>query len=102
MVGPDPTGVSSLSPWTSFLWAAGGSFALELVSLLNGIKSQNAGGLPAYYKSWVFWFLRVAVAGIAGALAVAEGASSPLVAVNIGASAPAILELLSKKAPHGG
>ncbi len=43
-----------------------------------------------------FWFVRFLVTAIAGALAVAEEATKPLLAINIGASAPAILQLLTK------
>jgi hypothetical protein len=42
------------------------------------------------------------VTGIAGGLAVAESASNPLLAVNIGASAPAILQLLTKPPASNG
>jgi len=78
----------------------GWSFALEVVAILNAMRSQGASGLPSYYKNWAFWVARVALGGIAGALAIAEGASNPLVAINIGASAPAIVELLGSKPPQ--
>jgi len=90
-----------LGPVGAFWWAAGGSLALEVISLFNEIKAQESSGLPAYYKSWVFWLVRLAVTAIAGALAVAEEASSKLLAINIGASAPAILQLLASRPPHG-
>jgi hypothetical protein len=85
----------ALSPLAAFLWAAGGSLALEIISLYNEIRAEKTTGLPKYYRSPVFWIVRIFVTGIAGGLAVAEGASRPLLAVNIGASAPAILQLLS-------
>ena len=87
---------AQLAPLTAFLWAAGGSLALEVISLYNEIKAERADGLPAYYRSAVFWIVRLMVTGIAGGLAVAESASNALLAVNIGASAPAILQLLTK------
>lgn len=93
---PNPS--ESLSPLYVFLWAAGGSFALEVVSLYNEIKAERAAGLPGYYKNPVFWLVRILVTGIAGGLAVAEKAASPLIAINIGASAPAILQLLTNPA----
>jgi hypothetical protein len=94
-------GAGALGPVGAFWWAAGGSFALEVISLYNEIKAQKSAGLPAYYKSWVFWLVRLAVTAIAGALAVAEEASSKLLAINIGASAPAILQLLASRPPSG-
>jgi len=94
-----------MPPLFMFLWAAGGSFALEIISLYNEIRAERATGLPGYYKNPVFWIVRLAVTGIAGGLAVAEKAGSPLIAINIGASAPAILQLLTnppKTTPGGG
>ena len=93
-------GAGGLGPVGAFWWAAGGSLALEVVSLYNEIKAQKATGLPSYYKSAVFWVVRLAVTGIAGALAVAEEASSKLLAINIGASAPAILQLFASRPPE--
>lgn len=87
---------AGIGPIAAFLWGAGGSLALELISLFNEIKAERATGLPKYYKSWIFWIVRLGVTAVAGALAIAEGASKPILAVNIGASAPAILQLLAK------
>ena len=98
---PVADGAGGLGPVGAFWWAAGGSLALEVISLYNEIKAQKSAGLPAYYKSWIFWLVRLAVTAIAGALAVAEEASSKLLAINIGASAPAILQLLASRPPSG-
>jgi len=87
---------TALSPGMAFLWGAGGSLALEILSLYGEIRAANVAGLPTYYKNPLFWFVRLFVTAIAGALAVAEEASKPLLAVNIGASAPAILQLLTR------
>jgi hypothetical protein len=91
---------SPLTPLMAFWWGAGGSFAIEILSLYSEIRAANATGLPAYYKNPLFWFVRILVTAIAGGLAVAEEATKPLLAINIGASAPAILQLLTK--PPGG
>ena len=93
----------SMPPLFIFLWAAGGSFALEIISLYNEIRAERSTGLPSYYKNPVFWIVRLLVTGIAGGLAIAEKAGSPLIAINIGASAPAILQLLTSppKTPPG-
>lgn len=85
----------AMTPLAMFLWAAGGSLALEFINLYNEIRAERAAGLPAYYKNPIFWIVRLLVTAIAGGLAVAEKATSPLIAVNIGASAPAILQLLT-------
>ena len=88
-------------PLEIFLWAAGGSLALEVISLLNETRAERASGLPKYYKNPVFWLVRLPVTGIAGALAVAENATPPMIAINIGASAPAILQLLTSPPKTG-
>jgi hypothetical protein len=95
--------IAPMPPFFIFLWAAGGSLALEVISLYNEIRAEKPDGLPRYYKNPVFWIVRLLVTGIAGGLAIAENAGSPLIAINIGASAPAILQLLanSGKAPQG-
>lgn len=87
---------SALTPMMAFLWGAGGSLAIEILSLYGEIRAADAAGLPVYYKNPLFWFVRFLVTAIAGALAVAEEATKPLLAINIGASAPAILQLLTK------
>jgi hypothetical protein len=94
----------SISQLQMFLWGAGGSFALEIISLHNEIRAERATGLPGYYKNPVFWTVRLAVTAVAGGLAVAENAGSAFIAINIGASAPAILQLLTtppKTPPEG-
>ena len=85
-----------LKPTLIFLWAAGGSLAVEVMSLYNEMKAERPTGLPTYYKNLTFWLVRLIVASIAGGLAVAEAANSALIAINIGASAPALLQLLSR------
>jgi hypothetical protein len=89
-----------LSSLAIFLWAAGGSLAMEIIALLNEIKAQRTAGLPHYYKNPWFWLLRLCVAAIAGALAIAEDATRPLIAITIGAAAPAILQLLANNHPQ--
>ena len=84
----------SLEPLLIFLWAAGGSLALEIVTLYNEIKAERATGLPRYYQNPAFWMVRLLVTVIAGMLAIAERATNPLLAINIGAAAPAILQSL--------
>ncbi len=85
----------------AFWWAAGGSLAIQLWSLYSVIRAANASGLPAYYKNPLFWFVRILVTAIAAGLAIAEEAAKPLLAINIGASATAILQLLTKPPAAG-
>jgi hypothetical protein len=48
---PLPGSTERLSTFGSFLWAAGGSFALEGISLHNEIRAERPTGLPRYYRS---------------------------------------------------
>lgn len=56
----------TLTPFMAFWWGAGGSLAIEILSLYNEIRASNASGLPAYYKNPLFWFVRLRVTAIAG------------------------------------
>ena len=67
---------------------------MEIVSLYNKIRAVGPAELPGYYKSPVFWMVRLMITVIAGMLAIAEKAGNPLLAINIGAAAPAILQAL--------
>jgi hypothetical protein len=59
---PDATNAGltaeAMQPLFVFLWAAGGSLALEVISLYNELKAERAEGLPSYYKNPAFWFAR--------------------------------------------
>jgi hypothetical protein len=80
-----------------FLWAAGGSLALEVIALNNHFKVEHPRALPAKYRSWVFWAVRVLLAVIGGGLAIAENASNPVLAISIGASTPAIMKAFERQ-----
>jgi hypothetical protein len=101
MLNPSIAGSATPSPpeamgaLLTFVWAAGGSLSLEIISLHNAIRAEKATGLPAYYRDPLFWIVRGLVAVIAGMLVIAEKAGNPLLAINIGAAAPAILDSLT-------
>jgi hypothetical protein len=85
----------ALSYLAIFLWAAGGSLAMELIALLNEVKAERTAGLPGYYKTPWFWLLRLCVAAFAGVLAIAKNATNPLIAITIGAAAIPIMQKLA-------
>jgi hypothetical protein len=96
----DPT---ALAPQAIFLWGMGGSLAIEILSVYSEVKTPSGmQGVASYYRSIPFWILRVGIAAVAGALAIAEEASKPIIAINIGAAAPAILQLLTRPPGSGG
>jgi hypothetical protein len=74
-----------------FFCGVGGSLAVEVVTLYQ-LFQNDPFILPPRYKSWLFWLIRTAVSAIAGGLAVFYGVDKPLLAVNIGASAPLIIK----------
>jgi hypothetical protein len=45
---------SALTPMMAFIWGAGGSLAIEILSLYGEMRAANAAGLPAYYKNPLF------------------------------------------------
>jgi hypothetical protein len=78
-----------------FCWGVGGSAALEVITCYNYYRYR--GVLPTRYRKAGFLAIRALVALIAGGLVVAyrvEG--NPILAINIGASAPAILLSLAE------
>ncbi|MFL6451704.1 MAG: hypothetical protein ACJ746_29120 [Bryobacteraceae bacterium] len=79
----------------AFLYGSGGSVAVEVLTALAILEKEQP--LPKRYSSWVYYLLRLLVVFMAGALAVAYGVyDKPLLAINIGASAPLILQTLAR------
>jgi hypothetical protein len=54
------------------------------------------------YKTWTFWLSRAVLAVLAGSLAVAYDIKTPLLALNVGASAPLLYRVLTRgiRNPH--
>jgi hypothetical protein len=87
-----PPDISTLA---IFLWGAGGSVAVEIVTLW-GYYEQGAGQLPARYRQVGFWIVRLLLAIMAGGLALAYEIQKPLLAVNVGASTPLLIRALAQ------
>jgi hypothetical protein len=78
-----------------FWWGVGGSAALEVITCYNYYRYR--GVLPTRYRKTGFLAIRALVALIAGGLVVAyQVEGNPILAINIGASAPAILLSLAE------
>ena len=82
------------------LGLAGGA-AAELLKWY-GIRESLHEGLPDYAKTVAYWLVTAAMVGAGGLLVFVHQASadiklSPLLALNIGASAPLILGALAKQ-----
>jgi len=80
----------------TFLCGLGGSVAVELITLLREYEREPM-SLPKRYKLVGFYMVRSCLAVAAGLLAVAYGVyDSPILAINIGASAPLIIQALTR------
>lgn len=80
-----------------FGWGVLGSVGIEVVGMLQYFQAQNS--LPERYKSWVFWILRASLAVMGGGLAVAYDIDKALLAINIGAATPLILQQFVQNVP---
>jgi hypothetical protein len=81
-----------------FLWATLGSIGVEVVKMLDDVRSASPERALTYGR-WQFWVLRGLLVFIAGAVAVAEGPNTRWVAIHVGASVPAFLRLISENPP---
>ena len=84
-----------MDPLLVFFWGAGGSVAVEIVSI-NQYYNKGISRLPKRYKNPVFWLVRLALAAVAGGLALAYEIEKPLLAANIGAATPLIIQALAE------
>jgi ABC-type microcin C transport system permease subunit YejE len=78
-----------------FLWGVGGSVAVEIITLYQVYHSRNI-RFPERYRRKGFWAIRLFLCLIAGGLAVAYAIEKPILALNIGASAPLIFQALAQ------
>jgi hypothetical protein len=82
---------------TGFSWGIVGGFLAELLGWYK-LRQTAPADFPAWARSWAYWILTALMIAAGGALAVIYVASDmplkPLLAVNIGASAPLILQSL--------
>lgn len=83
---------------TTFLCGFAGSVAIEIATLHQVYQSWNQENttIPVRYKKTGFWVTRLLLAVCAGGLAVAYEIDKPILAINIGASAPLILSALGQ------
>src|SRR4051812_8807487 len=77
-----------------FIWAVLGSLLVDL-SFLDE-EYQAEGAFPKRYKDGYYLALRFAIALAAGAIAIAQKINTPLFAIQVGASAPLILQRLAR------
>jgi hypothetical protein len=78
-----------------FLWGLAGSASVEIVALLR-YYSLNRPRLPERYHQPGFWVTRLALACLAGVLAVGYDIQGRILAFHIGAATPLIITSLAR------
>jgi hypothetical protein len=78
-----------------FLCGVGGSLIVELATAYQHYE-REAEELPARYNKRGFWLVRALMAVAAGWLVILYEVDKPLLAANIGASAPLLIQMLAK------
>lgn len=86
------------------LFGLAGGCAAEALKWYR-IREDLHSGVPAYAKNWLYWIVTGIMAVMGGLLVFAYQASdevslSPILALNIGASAPLILGTLAGQIPQ--
>ena len=92
----------STTVWVGFGWGLFGGIIVEIASFYKFRFSKEK---PHWFKSRFYWLITISMILIGGGLVVmylntGQMSLSPLVAVNIGASAPTIIASLASKAPN--
>ena len=88
---------------TAVFFGLGGGISSEVLKWFR-IREELHRGIPEYAKKWPYWLATLGMIGMGGFLVYAyqfssEVRLSPILAVNIGASAPLILSELVRQAP---
>ena len=88
---------------TVVLFGLGGGIAAEVLKWFR-IREELHTGIPGYAKKWPYWCVTTIMIVMGGGLVSAYHVSSevqlsPILAINIGASAPLILSALAAQAP---
>lgn len=83
----------------AFFWGCAGSAAIELIEVYRGYLAEPV-RFPERYKRVGFYVVRLLVVIVAGGMAYAHGTQTPVLAMQVGASAPLLLQLLSQRVPE--
>jgi hypothetical protein len=85
------------APLVAFLWGAAGGVIAEG---FKWFQLRDSANLPAYRASPFYWGVTLVMILIGGVLAIAYNASTnPILAINIGISAPLIIKMLAGSNP---
>lgn len=86
----------------NFLIGCFGSLSLDMIRLVRSMERE--GKIVAPFNDWKHWIVRFLLMLVGGGLAHVHGLSShlnPVLALQIGATAPAIIEAVSQRPPGG-
>lgn len=87
-----------MDPLRQFLWGAAGSLAVEVVNLSRIFASGRP--IPKKFRSTGYWGVRLALALVAGLVAVAFQAQAPIFAMQFGAATPLLVDSWAKRRPR--
>jgi len=95
--------VATLTMPEGFIYGLAGGICSEISGLFK-IRQMLGISCPEYLKSFGYWFITIFMALLGGGLVVAYIASGfefkPILAINIGATAPLFFEAIARKAPE--
>jgi len=87
-----------MGPMAQFLWGAAGSIAVEVVHLVRIFNSGKS--FPKKFKTPWYWVARVMLAVVAGMVSAATQFNLPLLALQVGAATPMIVDGWAKRRPR--
>ena len=85
-----------------FLLGMAGGFVAEFLGLFK-LRREAPERWPKYLKTPIYWIISIVMMVVGGGLVIlyisSDAAVTPVLALNIGASAPLILQVLTAQAP---
>jgi hypothetical protein len=84
-----------MTPTEIFLWGLGGSLAVDIVAAAQYFNTPTE-QFPARYTKVAFYIVRILLAMVGGGLALAYQIDKPLLAANIGAATPLIIQAFAQ------
>ena len=86
--------------WQMIVLGFVGGCAAELLQWFR-IRRELYRGIPDWAKSWSYWIVTIAMVGVSALLVFMYSIkSNPILAFNVGASAPLILKSLVEQVPQ--
>jgi len=80
---------------TIFFWGCAGSIAVEIITLYS-VYQKSKIEIPERYRRVGFYVVRLCLTLLAGGLALAYDIDKPLLALNIGAATPLLIQTFAE------